>query len=145
MLAPDGRCKTLDAAADGYVRAEACGALVLSAMSLEQAAEDRVGQASRALALIASSSVNQVRIGRLLWFVALAWTLLVHELLRGRQGYVRTEVAGSPPLMALSASSNVSQAGSGANQRIVTSLVTGLHLLIVALWTTLSRDLGRWI
>ena len=24
MMAPDGRCKTLDAAADGYVRAEAC-------------------------------------------------------------------------------------------------------------------------
>eukprot|EP00232_Nephroselmis_pyriformis_P001664 CAMPEP_0182906248 /NCGR_PEP_ID=MMETSP0034_2-20130328/33591_1 /TAXON_ID=156128 /ORGANISM="Nephroselmis pyriformis, Strain CCMP717" /LENGTH=355 /DNA_ID=CAMNT_0025041877 /DNA_START=41 /DNA_END=1105 /DNA_ORIENTATION=+ len=29
MLAADGRCKTLDAAADGYVRAEACGVLVL--------------------------------------------------------------------------------------------------------------------
>ena len=26
MLAPDGRCKTLDAAAEGYVRAEAVGA-----------------------------------------------------------------------------------------------------------------------
>ena len=27
MLAPDGRCKTLDADAEGYVRAEAAGAL----------------------------------------------------------------------------------------------------------------------
>ncbi len=31
MLAEDGRCKVLDTAADGYVRAEACGALVLAA------------------------------------------------------------------------------------------------------------------
>ena len=30
MLTPDGRCKALDAAADGYVRAEACIVLVLS-------------------------------------------------------------------------------------------------------------------
>eukprot|EP00983_Pelagomonas_calceolata_P078516 1154291-Pelagomonas_calceolata.AAC.1 len=29
MLAPDGRCKTMDAAADGYVRAEAVGSLML--------------------------------------------------------------------------------------------------------------------
>lgn len=29
MLAPDGRCKTLDAAAEGYVRAEAVGAIWL--------------------------------------------------------------------------------------------------------------------
>ena len=29
MLAPDGRCKTLDAAAEGYVRAEAVGAVWL--------------------------------------------------------------------------------------------------------------------
>lgn len=29
MLAGDGRCKTLDAAADGYVRAEAVGGLML--------------------------------------------------------------------------------------------------------------------
>jgi hypothetical protein len=29
MLAPDGRCKTLDAAAEGYVRAEGIGAMWL--------------------------------------------------------------------------------------------------------------------
>ena len=29
MLAPDGRCKTLDAAAEGYVRAEAVNAMWL--------------------------------------------------------------------------------------------------------------------
>ena len=29
MLTADGRCKTLDGAADGYVRSEACAALLL--------------------------------------------------------------------------------------------------------------------
>ncbi len=29
MLAPDGRCKTFDADADGYVRGEGCGVIVV--------------------------------------------------------------------------------------------------------------------
>ena len=33
MLSPEGRCKTLDASADGYVRAEACGVLLLDRLS----------------------------------------------------------------------------------------------------------------
>jgi len=33
MLAPDGRCKTLDASADGYVRGESAGALFFSGVN----------------------------------------------------------------------------------------------------------------
>ena len=54
MLAPDGRCKTLDAAADGYVRGEAVTALALSARE-ELAAP---GGAS-VLAVVAGTAVNQ--------------------------------------------------------------------------------------
>ncbi len=53
MLAPDGRCKTLDAAADGYVRAEAVGVMVL------QALRSGGDSSSAPLALLAGSAVNQ--------------------------------------------------------------------------------------
>jgi len=52
MLAADGRCKTLDASADGYVRGEAIGALLLRAVQ-------QGSSAASALALFCSSAVNQ--------------------------------------------------------------------------------------
>ena len=55
MLAGDGRCKTLDAAADGYVRAEACILLLLQFVSAAEAPA----------AILAGSSVNQARVLRL--------------------------------------------------------------------------------
>ncbi len=53
MLAHDGRCKTFDAAANGYVRGEGCVVFVLRKLSAAIARRDRV------LALVPGSAINQ--------------------------------------------------------------------------------------
>ena len=53
MMAPDGRCKTFDASANGYVRAEGCGVVVLKRLS------DALRDGEQPLALIKGSAVNQ--------------------------------------------------------------------------------------
>jgi natural product biosynthesis luciferase-like monooxygenase protein/amino acid adenylation domain-containing protein len=53
MLAPDGRCKTFDASADGFARGEGCGMVVLKRLSDAQRDGDPV------LALIRGSALNQ--------------------------------------------------------------------------------------
>ena len=50
---PAGRCKTFDAAADGYVRGEGCGIVVLKRLSDARAAGDRM------LAVIRGTAINQ--------------------------------------------------------------------------------------
>ena len=42
MMAPDGRCKTFDARADGFVRGEGCGIVVLKRLSDARADGDRI-------------------------------------------------------------------------------------------------------
>ncbi|MCY4640538.1 MAG: SDR family NAD(P)-dependent oxidoreductase [Chloroflexi bacterium] len=51
MLAPDGRCKTFDAAANGYVRGEGCGILVLKRLADAEADGDRIWAIVRGAAL----------------------------------------------------------------------------------------------
>jgi acyl transferase domain-containing protein/acyl carrier protein len=53
MLAADGKCKTFDAAADGFVRGEGCGVVVLKRLS------DALADGDRVLALIRGSAINQ--------------------------------------------------------------------------------------
>ncbi len=53
MMAPDGRCKTFDARADGYVRGEGCGIVVLKRLS------DALRDGDNILALLRGSAVNQ--------------------------------------------------------------------------------------
>ena len=53
MMARDGRCKTFDASADGYVRGEGGAMLVLRRLSDAQADGDRI------LAVVRGSAVNQ--------------------------------------------------------------------------------------
>ncbi len=53
LMAPDGRCKTFDAGADGFVRGEGCGMLALKPLSRALSDHDRI------LAVIRGSAVNQ--------------------------------------------------------------------------------------
>lgn len=53
MLAPDGRCKAFDSAADGFLMAEGCGMVVLERL------DDALTRGHRVLAVLRGSAVSQ--------------------------------------------------------------------------------------
>ncbi|HEY0171323.1 MAG TPA: beta-ketoacyl synthase N-terminal-like domain-containing protein, partial [Pyrinomonadaceae bacterium] len=97
MMSADGRCKTFDAAADGYVRSEGCGVVVLKRLS------DAARDGDRVAALIRGSAVNQD--GRSNGLTApngLAQQALIREALADARvapsqiGYVEAHGTGTP-------------------------------------------------
>ncbi len=53
MMSPDGKCKTFDAKANGYVRGEGCGVVVLKPL------EDAIKDGNKIQAIIRGSAINQ--------------------------------------------------------------------------------------
>ena len=97
MLSPSGRCRTFDASADGYVRGEGCGMVLLKLLSAAQRDGDEV------LAVIRGSAVNQDgRSSSLTAPNGLAQQRVLRAALKdaaidaGKIGYVESHGTGTP-------------------------------------------------
>jgi len=97
FMAPDGRCKTFDASADGFGRGEGCGTVVLKRLA------DAIADGDRVLAVVRGSAVNQDGHSTLLAAPnGLAQQALIREALAsaqlapGRIGFVEAHGTGTP-------------------------------------------------
>ncbi|WP_324610127.1 SDR family NAD(P)-dependent oxidoreductase, partial [Streptomyces rimosus] len=97
MYSPTGRCRAFDAGADGYLRAEGCGVVVLKLLAAAQHDGDRV------LAVLRGSAVNQDgRSDQLTVPSSQAQAAMFTEALRragveaGRVGMVEAHGTGTP-------------------------------------------------
>ncbi len=137
MLSPDeGKligCKTFDAAADGYVRAEGCGVLVLKRLS------DAVADGDNILALIHGSAVNQDGAsGGFTVPNGLAQQDLIRQALAmtkfqaAEVGYVETHGTGTPlgdPIEVRALAAVLSQGRSAENPLLIGAVKTNIgHL-----------------
>jgi acyl transferase domain-containing protein len=122
MMAADGRCKTFDERADGYVRGEGCGVVVLRRLS--DALKDR----DRILAVVRGSAINQDgRSGGLTAPSGPAQEAVIRAALEVAQvpaeaiGYVETHGTGTPlgDSIEVGALGSVLCAGRGAGQPLV--------------------------
>lgn len=97
VLSPTGRCRTLDASADGFIRGEGCGVIVLKRLG------DAIADGDRVIAVIRGSAVNQDGHSTVLSAPnGLAQEALLREALAHAQlgaervGYVEMHGTGTP-------------------------------------------------
>lgn len=96
LLSDQGRCKTFDADADGYVRGEGCGVVVLKRLS------DAVRDGDNILALIRGSAINQDGLSNSMMAPnGLAQQALIRQALQNSQvqpadiGYIEAHAVGT--------------------------------------------------
>ncbi|WP_341891916.1 SDR family NAD(P)-dependent oxidoreductase, partial [Variovorax sp. YR752] len=97
FMAPDGRCKTFDASADGFGRGEGCSVLVMKRLA------DALADGDRVLAVVRGSAVNQDGHSTVLAAPnGLAQQALIREALDNAQveassiGFIETHGTGTP-------------------------------------------------
>jgi acyl transferase domain-containing protein len=97
VMAPDGRCKTFDASANGYVRSEGCGVVAIKRLT------DAISDGDNVLAVIKGSAVNQNGLGNgLTAYNGLAQQALISQALANAGvkpaeiSYVEAHGTGTP-------------------------------------------------
>ncbi len=140
FMAPDGRCKTFDASADGFGRGEGCSVVVLKRLA------DAIGDHDRILGVVRGSAVNQD--GRSLLLAApngLAQEALIRDALTSAQleperiGFVETHGTGTAlgdPIEVEAIAATIGRASEGAGPCLLGSLKANLGHLEAAAGAT---------
>ncbi len=140
FMAPDGRCKTFDALADGFGRGEGCSVVVLKRLS------DAIGDRDRILGVVRGSAVNQD--GRSVVLAAPngpAQEALIREALESAQleperiGFVETHGTGTAlgdPIEVEAIAATLGRAAAGAGPCLLGSLKANLGHLEAAAGVT---------
>ena len=140
FMAPDGRCKTFDALADGFGRGEGCAVVVLKRLA------DAIGDRDRILGVVRGSAVNQD--GRSILLAApngLAQEALIRDALTSAQleperiGFVETHGTGTAlgdPIEVEAIAAIIGRASEGARPCLLGSLKANLGHLEAAAGVT---------
>jgi acyl transferase domain-containing protein/acyl-CoA synthetase (AMP-forming)/AMP-acid ligase II/acyl carrier protein len=132
MLARDGRCKTFDTAADGYVRSEGCAAVILRRLSDAQSAGDRVRAVVRGSAINHDGDSNGLTApSRAAQREVIAQALKVAGVSAGDVSYLEAHGTGTPlgDPIEVAAINDVFAAAARADACVLGSIKTNLgHL-----------------
>ncbi|MGH7993940.1 MAG: type I polyketide synthase, partial [Limisphaerales bacterium] len=97
MLSPDGRCKAFDASANGFVRAEGVGAIILKSLSRALADGDKIHAVIRSTAANQDGRTNGITVPSLQAQAALVREACqAADILPGEINYIEAHGTGTP-------------------------------------------------